>query len=320
MNDTMRVFGADETRAALPFAALIATLRETFGRDISAPVRHHHDLPQADGAIATLLLMPAWERGGFLGTKIVTVHPRNADEGSPSVYSTYMLADEASGRPLAIMDGNEITARRTVAISALAASLIARQASQTLLLVGAGRIAALLPEAMREVLPIRQVLVWNKRPARAEDLVRTLIEQGIDAQLAPSLREAVASSDIVSCATLSTAPLVEGAWVRPGTHVDLVGGFTPTMREVDDQCIANARIFIDTPAATSEAGDLSQPLAAGLIKPADILATLADLCAGRFRGRQNDKEITLFKSVGTALSDLAAGALAYRALGAGASQ
>jgi ornithine cyclodeaminase len=128
------------------------------------------------------------------------------------------------------------------------------------------------------------------------------------------LRDAAAEADIVTCATLSVRPLIEGAWLRPGTHVDLVGSFTPAMREVDDRCITHARVFVDTEAALTESGDLTQPIAAGLLQPEAIAGTLADLCTGRVVGRDNATEITIFKAVGTALSDLAAGVLAYRTL------
>jgi ornithine cyclodeaminase len=316
--ETLSIYDARETRAALPFGELIESLRSAFHRNAPVPVRHHHDLPQKNGRHATLLLMPAWERGGFLGTKIVTVHSGNTQLGLPSVHSTYLLADEATGAPVAILDGNEITARRTAAVSALAAASLARRSSQTMLLVGAGRVASLLPAAMREVLPIRRVLVWNRNGERAADLVRALRDQGFAADVAGDLAAAVAASDVVSCATLATTPLIRRAWLKPGTHLDLVGGFTPSMREADDQCIVDARLYVDTIAALSEAGDLSQPLSAGLIEETDIVATLSGLCSGEDKGRQCEEEITLFKSVGTAIADLAAGVLAHRFLGAGA--
>lgn len=314
------MIGAVATRAALPFDALIAALREAFSGDVSVPARHHHHLARPDGNDGTLLLMPAW-RGDMLGTKIATIFPDNSARGLPSVYSTYLLCDAATGRPLAVLDGNEITARRTIAISALAASYLAREDAQSLLVVGAGRIGALAVSAFAAVRPIHEVSIWNRDAVKAEILASALREQGVDARPVTTLDEAVARADIISCATPSTAPIIRGEWLRPGAHLDLIGSFTPAMREADDACFARGTVYIDTHDALAESGDLTGPLAAGVVR-AEHIGSLADLCARRMGGRRSVEEITIFKSVGTALADLIAAILVrarHRSSGSGGS-
>ena len=306
---TIPVIGAAETRRALPFDALIPALRVAFAADATVPGRHHHHIHGPDGD-GVLLLMPAWN-ADMLGTKIATVFPGNSKRGLPSVYSMYLLADAATGAPLALLDGNEITTRRTIAVSALAASFLAREDAAELLVVGAGRIAALAASAFAAVRPIRRVAVWNRDGAKADRLAAELRGAGFEAEAAASLEAAAARADIISCATPSTSPIIHGGWLRPGTHLDLIGSFTPAMREADDACFARGRIYVDTRDALAEAGDLTGPIAAGVIAPDDIKGSLADLCAARVAGRSSADEITIFKSVGTALADLVAATMVH---------
>ncbi len=300
------VIDTARTRASLTFARLIPALREAFIAGAETPLRHRHALP--DG---TLLLMPAWQDSAALGVKIVSVFPGNGKLGLNSVSSTYLLCDGATGRHLAIIDGNEITGRRTAAASALAGSFLARTDASSLLLVGAGHVAAMMADAWRAVRPIRRVRVWNIRPARAMTLANELSAQGFDATAAGDLEAAVGEADIVSCATLATEPLVRGAWLRPGAHLDLIGAFKPDMRECDDEALRRARVFIDTEAALTEAGDLVQPINAGAFAHDAIAGSLYTLCRGETPGRTAAEEITLFKSVGSAIEDLAAARLVY---------
>jgi ornithine cyclodeaminase len=158
---------------------------------------------------------------------------------------------------------------------------------------------------------IATVDIWDRSLAKAEALAGRLREGGMPARAAASLEDAARHADIISCATLATTPLIEGAWLAPGTHLDLIGSFTPTMREADDACVARARIYVDTPDAAKEAGDLVQPIRAGVIGEEAVLGTLADLCAGTMPGRRDPGDLTIFKAVGTALSDIAAAALVY---------
>jgi ornithine cyclodeaminase len=307
------MIGATEARAALRFDVLIPALRKAFAEGATVPPRHHHAIPRADGSPGTLLLMPAWQAGGYLGVKIATVFPGNGARGLPAVHSTYLLRDASTGRPLALIDGDEITERRTVAVSALAASCLARADAASLLIVGSGRIAALAADAFSAVRPIRRVAVWARRPTRAEALAERLRAAGHDAAAALSLPEAVRAADIISCATLATEPLIHGDWLAPGAHLDLIGSFTPAMREADDACFARSRICVDTRDALAESGDLAGPIACGALAETAIVGTLADLVRGVAPGRISSRDITLFKAIGTGLADLAAAALVHRA-------
>jgi ornithine cyclodeaminase/alanine dehydrogenase-like protein (mu-crystallin family) len=307
------VLDAARTRASLTFERLISALREAFIAGATVPLRHRHDLPQSDGASPALLLMPCWRVGGLLGVKLVSVFPGNGALGLPAVSSSYLLCDGTTGHHLALIDGTEITGRRTAAASALAGSFLARSDASTLLVVGSGHIGSLMPAAWAAVRPIRRVLVWNHRPAGAERLAGLLrADDGLDAAAAPDLEAAAGEADIISCATLARAPLIRGVWLRSGAHLDLIGGFTPAMREADDDAARRARVFIDTEAALAEAGDLIDPLTSGALRQEDIAGDLAGLCRGQIPGRQSAEEITLFKSVGSGLEDLAAASLAYQ--------
>ena len=310
----MQIIDTATTRRQLGFAPLIAALRRMFESGCEVPLRHTHRIGEA----GTLLLMPAWRDGRRLGIKTVTIFPGNSTRQLPGLHSTYLLFDAATGVPLAQLDGNEITSRRTAAASALAASFLARPDARSLLIVGTGRVAALLAEAMRAVRPIDAVTVWNHRPASAQALAAQLTGAGIDARVSGDLASAVASADIISCATLSTAPLIRGEWLRPGTHLDLIGSFTPQMREADAACFARSRVFVDTPEALAKSGDVLEAVQAGAFSDAQLQGTLAELCQGTRPGRSDAAERTLFKSVGTALEDLAAAELVFDAVRGGA--
>lgn len=310
----MQTLAADTTRARLPFAALIAALRRAFADGATVPLRHTHTIANPSGPDGTVLLMPAWRAGARLGLKTVTIFPGNSTRGVPGLHSLYTLFDASTGVPLAQIDGNEITSRRTAAVAALAASLLARADAAALLVLGCGRVASLLPEAMRTVRPIERVWVWNHRPEGAVRLAATLREQGLAADATQDLAGAVAAADIVSSATLSTAPLVHGAWLRAGTHLDLIGSFTPAMRESDCACFGRSRVFVDTEEALMKSGDVLGARSEGAFTDAALQGTLAQLCRGEAQGRRDAAEITLFKSVGSALADLAAAELAFDAV------
>jgi len=310
---------ADAVDRALTFPGLVETLREAFRAGAVQPVRHHHTVERAQGAASTLLLMPAWtdfsaSTEGFIGVKIVTVSPDNNALGKPAVMGLYLLLDGRTGEPLAMIDGQRLTQWRTACASALAASCLARQDASRLLVIGAGALSTFLARAHCAVRPIRSIRIWNRTAANAERVAQSLRAEGLDAAIATDLDAALGEADIVSSATISSEPLVRGARLKPGTHVDLVGGFTPAMREADDEAIARSRVYVDTRAgATKEAGDIVQPLASGVLAADAIQGDLFDLTRGQKPGRGSADEITLFKSVGAALEDLAAGIAVYRA-------
>jgi alanine dehydrogenase len=312
----VRMIGADDIDRLLTYPALVDALAQAFREDIVVPARHHHTVARPD-ADATFLLMPAWTAGdeNFIGCKLVTVFPDNAKADRPSLYGTYLLASGETGEPLAVMDGRVLTAWRTAAASALAARHLAREDAAHLVMIGAGALSPHLVRAHASVRPIETVTLWNRTRARAERLAAEL-EGRFAVDIADDLEAAVRQADIVSCATLSAKPLVRGAWLKPGAHVDLVGGFTPGMREADDDAVRRARIYVDTRAgAVKEAGDIVDPIRRGIIKETDVQADLFDLCRGNDPGRKTAVEITLFKSVGTAIEDLAAAMLVWRRLG-----
>lgn len=320
----MQVLDAEATRRALPFSALIPALRRMFIEGCQVPRRHVHAVAGGpDGGGFTSLLMPAWN-ARFYGVKTVNIAPGNAARGLPGLHALYQLFDAATGAPLALLDGDEITARRTAAASALAASLVARPDARRLLVVGAGRVARLLPPAYAAVLPLDEVSVWARSPAQAEALAAEWRAQGLPARAVADLAASVPAADIVSCATLATQPVVQGAWLAPGSHLDLIGSFTPAMREADDACFAGAALYVDTDEALEKSGDLLGPMARGVFSAADVRGTLASLCrraegasVGQGDGGQRSGRggRTVFKSVGTGLEDLAAAVLAFGADG-----
>ncbi|SCK39119.1 ornithine cyclodeaminase [Variovorax sp. HW608] len=306
----MQTFDAKRTGAHLAFDRLVPVLREAFAADTSVPPRHVHTVACGDDR-GTVLIMPAWSEAGFLGIKTINIFPGNGAHGLPGLHATYVLYDAHTGVPLAQMDGNEITAHRTAAASALGASYLAREDASTLLVLGTGRIARLLPAAHAIARPIRRLRVWNHRPEGARSLAAQWRQAGWDAEAVDDLPAAVHAADIVSCATLATAPLVRGEWLAPGSHLDLIGSFTPAMKEAAPSCFADARVFVDTDEAPTKAGDLLDAFAAKTLAPDGIQATLAQLCRAERPGRLSASERTVFKAVGSALEDLAAATLVW---------
>ena len=312
----MRFVTAAEIDAALSYPELIEALRAAFRSDFVAPTRHHHGLARTGGD-ATLLLMPAWQAGpgGYAGVKIVSVFPGNAERGKPSVMGTYLLLDGDSGEPLAALDGQALTLWRTAAASALAATFLAGPMARQMAMLGAGALAPRLIAAHAAARPIEAVAIWNRNPERAERLAAELDRPGLRVSATEDLAEAISTAEIVSAATMSREPLIRGAWLRPGVHLDLVGAYNPAMREADDAAVARSTVYVDTRAgAMEEAGDIAQPLASGALTESGIAGDLFDLCRGTVPGRSSAEEITLFKSVGTAIEDLAAAVLVYERL------
>jgi len=301
---------------ALNYPELITALKTAFQSDITVPMRHHHDfanpLEQKD---STLLLMPAWEAGKYLGVKIVTVSPNNGVYKLPSIQGMYILMDAHKGSPLALMEAKTLTAFRTAAASALAASYLACKDSKVLLMIGTGALAPQLIRAHAAVRPIERVYVWGRDLAKATTIVEQFKTASFAVEAVDNIAEAVAKADIISCATLSPNPLLKGDLLRNGQHIDLVGSYRRDMREADDAVIQRSSVFVDTYAgATKETGDIVIPLEKGILTKEAIRADLFELCKGEKKGRQTESEITLFKSVGHALEDLAAAKLVYEKL------
>lgn len=306
----MLIIDAASVAERLPYERLIDKLDVAFRDGTVVPERAHHTISVGGGTDATLLLMPAWRNGRGLGVKIATVFPDNMEKGLGTVHALYFLMDGATGEPRAVLDGAELTLRRTACASALASRYLSIDSAATLLMVGTGKLAPHLIAAHAAVRDIGRIRIWGRREQKAREVKAGLARRPEDVEVVTDLEEAVHDADIVSCATLARDPLIHGAWLRPGQHIDLVGAFTPEMREADGEAIGRARVVVDTYAgALAGAGDITQAISEGIIAEDDIAADLAELARGAKPGRRSPDEITLFKSVGTALEDLAAAEL-----------
>lgn len=304
---------AESVAKALPYDALIRCLGRAFADAADVPTRIHLDVPVPQGNAGNLLLMPAWQQGGSLGVKIATVFPDNHKLDHPAVFASYVLMSATTGMRIAVLDGSELTLRRTAAASALASSYLSRVDAKCLLMVGTGNLAPHLVAAHCEVRSITEVLIWGRRNTAARKLAETLSTSGCNVSVVERVEDAVERADIVSCATLASEPLVKGAWLQAGQHLDLVGSFRPDMAEADTEAIMRSSIYVDTRDGTfAEAGEIVQALQSGSITKSDVRGELSELAGGSVPGRRDDDEITLFKSVGTALEDLAAAELAVR--------
>ena len=320
----MRLIDAAEVNAHLKYPDLVDVLAEAFRADLIAPSRHHHAVCLDDRPEATLLLMPAWSGtrkstsvthaagGGYIGVKIVTVMPDNGTRDLPAVQGAYLLLSGETGRPLALIDAPTLTNWRTAAASALASRYLSRPDSAHLLMVGAGSLAPYLIRAHASVRPIKTVTIWNRTSERARRLAAQLSRESFKVLICDDLQQGVQGADIISCATLSTDPLIRGGWLLPGVHLDLVGAFTPAMREADDEAMHRVRLFVDTRAgAPGEAGDIVQSIRGGAITADDIIADLHELTRGKVDVRRATSDITAFKSVGASLEDLATAIYLY---------
>ena len=326
----MKILSAAEVDASLDDLTLIDRLDALFRAGCEMPPRHHHTIAQPTGpgsADAVLLLMPAWTRGppsangaSLIGIKVVTAFPDNGKRGLPAIYGQYLLLDGTTGASLAMLDGTTLTKRRTACVSGLASRYLSRTDARRLLMIGTGALAPQLIRVHAKVRPIAEVAIWGRRPERAQELARELSQslpqalgRPISVRAVADRKAAVAAADIISCATLSSTPLVEGDWLGAGQHLDLVGAYSRAMRESDDRAVRRARVYVETRAgAMTEGGDVALSLANGTIDEDDVIADLFELARGQQTGRLpgDAASITLFKSVGAALEDLAAADLA----------
>jgi ornithine cyclodeaminase/alanine dehydrogenase-like protein (mu-crystallin family) len=314
MSTAMRFIGADEIRRVLTFPLLVDALEAA----------HRRPRIEIQDAVlgseqAQYFVRHAVDAGRFMASKLITSFPGNLRDGAtlPAVQAVCVLFDGVDGRPLAVLDGTEITYWRTAADSALGARLLANVAPETMLVVGAGAMAIRLVHAHRTVRPsIRRVRIWNRTRERAGQLAARLIEDGIDAEVCDDLAEATRSADLVSTCTRSHVPLVHGANLAPGCHLDLVGGYTPRTREADDEAMRRARVFVDRrESAFHGVGDILQAIASGAIGESDVLGDLHDLVGGGVAGRRSPAEITCFKNAGGAHLDLMTAELVFGLVG-----
>ena len=307
----MRFFTDADIGAALPWAPLIESIEQILIEpDAVAPARTLHTVPDGNGNDAAFLLKPGWVAGEIIGVKAVTVFPDNGAQDLPMVQAGVLLFDGTTGSLVGACEANTLTTRRTAAASAVAAKRLARPDARRLLVVGSGALAPMAVQAHAHVRSYDTIEVWGRNPDKAAAVVAVLAADGIVATVPADLDAAVAEADVISCVTGATDPLVKGALLRPGAHVDLIGGFNHAMREADDDVVRRASVFVDTYDDAAIAGDIAQPIESGVMTADDLLADLAELVAGTHPGRTSDDEVTMFKSAGTALEDLAAARLA----------
>jgi len=304
----MRMVSGEEVHRLLDYPSLVEGLKAFHLQDINDSMSIHMHQPLDSGQDAVYLLLPAWQRNQAIGVKLVTVFPDNEYNGSglPSVQAVYALFDGRDGRPLAIIDGTVLTLRKTAADSATGADYLARRDTRTMLMVGAGAMGPHLIMAHTAVRPsIDRVLVWNRTAARAEKLSADLVIEGVAIEATTDLEGAARQADVISCATMAEEPLIRGAWLKPGAHLDLVGSYQPRMRECDDDCIRRARVYLDSRFfALEKTGDLCQPIADGILRSDEIAGDLFQLARGEVEGRRSPDEITLFKNAGGGHLDL----------------
>ncbi|WP_420602558.1 ornithine cyclodeaminase family protein [Flagellimonas sp.] len=296
------------------FLELVDELSKIFNSgSIVVPKRHHHDFPNPKtNKDSTLLLMPAWNPGKEAGVKVVTVNPGNDSFGLPSIQGTYLFMDAVTGTLKAIMEAKSLTAKRTAAASALASSYLSKKNASSMLMIGTGALSVNLIKAHASVRPIKNVFVWGRNQEKAIKVCKALSNEKFQIEAISRIDEKVGKVDIVSCATLSETPLIFGKNLVSGQHIDLVGAYKPNMREADDETILKSSIFLDTfEGGLKESGDIAIPLKAGIFKESDIKADLFGLCGKKHGGRTDENEITMFKSVGHALEDLAAATYYY---------
>ncbi|CAL2076753.1 Ornithine cyclodeaminase [Tenacibaculum dicentrarchi] len=295
------------------FSALITELKAAFSsQETLVPMRHHHDFANpAVNADSTLLLMPAWNPSKNAGVKIVTVSPENQQFDLPSINGTYIYLDAVKGTIKAILEAKSLTVKRTASASALASTFLSKENSSSLLMIGTGALSVNLIKAHASVRPIKNVFIWGRNFSKAQAICKTLKEEDFTITAVQTIEEKISEVDIISCATLSKTPLVLGKYLKAGQHVDLVGAYKKDMREADNEVIKKGAVYIDTyQGGLKESGDILIPLQTGILKQEDINADLFELCSSKEiaeeKGRKNDDEITVFKSVGHALEDLAA--------------
>lgn len=306
----MRVIGAADVEAALDVGQLVERLRQAFRTGVAGPARYTYDIPTLPDEGARLDVQAAWQLGRHVGVRIATRFPDNPTRRLPAGMGCYLLLDGRSGVPLALIDGPALTARRVAATSALAAEYLARPDCRRLLMIGTGALAPFLILAHAQVRPIDTVLIWGRDRGKAERLAQRLSGRRLKVSATDALEAAVRGAEIVCCATAAREPLVRGAWLQPGVHVDLVGGTAPHMREADDEAMSIARVFVDSrEEVLRDAGDLVGPVASGALRADDVAGDLYDLTHGRRAGRRFYSQVTLFKSVGTGLAELAAAQL-----------
>ena len=310
----MKIIGPEEVHAALSYPALIDALQAAYAGEFNMPPRQVFLLDDKDDNTDAFAVLPSWN-DEVIGVKAFTYFPDNPGPEYKSLYSKILLFDRKHGEPLALVDGTSVTFWRTAGISGLATRLLARENAETLLLLGTGNLATYIIRANASVRPLKRVLVWGRTPSKAEEVVRSMSAElgDVDISVAGDIESACAEADIVVSATGSHEPLVKGDWIKEGTHTDFIGNHHATKRECDTDLILKSKVYADSRVnAFKEAGEILVPISEGVFTKDGVVAELTEMCAGTAPLRESDSEITLFKSIGMALSDLVGAGLAYK--------
>lgn len=311
----MKFITNEEVVKVLEYNKLIEALYKMFRSNYQMPLRHHHFYPVSGDVENTLILMPAWNEK-YLGNKQIILAPGNKEKNKATVSALYTIFDAETGTPLAMMDAEELTARRTACKSALAARFLAPSNPTTLLILGGGKVASHLIPAHNAVRDYQEIKVWLRDPSKFREFHDKLpIELQGKVSQAKDLKKAAQNADVISTATMTVDPILKGKWLKKGVYLDLVGAYKPHMREADDDAIIKSDIYVDSrEGALHETGEMLIPIEKGLFSENDVCADLTQLCRGEHPGRQSDDETILFKSAGLAIEDLAGALLAYENL------
>ena len=308
----MDYFDTSAVQRALPYPQLIESLSLGLQLPIETPSRSFF-APNNDASC--VLVMPAWKAKEVFGVKLVSVWPSNKDIGLPTVSGIYVLISCENGLPLAVIDGTELTLRRTAAAAALASSLLAKKNSQTLAILGTGALCVPMVEAHTSVHPFKKILIWGRQKNKAQSVVDQLKTLGIEATCSADLDDILQQADVIAAVTTATEPFIHAQSIKPGAHLGLIGAFTPYMAEAEPALMKKAQVFADNRQAVLEkGGEVFQAIQQEIISASSIEGELAELASDPFRAwRTNDQAITVFKSVGFASLDLIAAELVYQA-------
>ena len=312
----MKFISADQVHSICSFPELVSEL-ESAHRE---PPTDSKDLfltnIEPEYSLTNVLLVrAAWNHGSVLGLKAATTFPQNTlNSNLPSVHAIYSLFDGVNGMPIAIIDGTSMTYYKTAADSALGSKYLAQPGITRMAMVGAGAMAPYLIQAHCEILgSISHVTIWNRTQSRAQALAQSLKLSEVQIEVSNDLESTVRNAQIVSSATMTKAPIIDGQWLAPGTHLDLIGAFTPEMREVNDEAITRSKVFVDSrKSVIGEIGEITIPIETGVMREEDVIADLYQLCSGSVRGRTSELDITLFKNGGGGHLDLMTAQFIFR--------
>lgn len=312
----MKIISAEQVHKAMKYPQFIDVLQEGYAGKYSMPPRQVFLLDDAPGQHDAFAVLPSWNEN-LIGLKAFTYFPQNPGPEYKSLYSQILLFDRAHGEPLALVDGVSVTYWRTAGISGLATKLLARKDAKHLLLLGTGNLATYIIRAQVSVRDLTHVRVWGRNPAKAQAVIDQVEGEypSIAFSVVNNVEDACGASDIIVAATGSHEPLVLGDWVTPGTHTDFIGNHHATKRECDTDLVLKSKVYADSyHNCFREAGEVLVPISEGVFRKEDVIGELPEMCAGAVPLRESEEDITLFKSIGMAYSDLLGAGSVYRSL------